>query len=363
MVKLKKRTLEDVKALSREGVVELMRQAGVVGAGGGGFPTYVKYENPQPHLIVNATESEPGYRADKLIHHQYLDEFLLVFEALKHIFDIEQISMCVHDKDREWYAGYALRAGGVFDFRYVPNGYSLGEEKTLIKHATDTKVPRRVGTPDGDERPGMPLDAGIVVNNSETLLNVHNALFLGRPVTTKFFQVYGDGMDLKVYEAPLGASVTEVLSLAGVDVEGSGDLSVIDGGPYLHEMGIESLGDGDAFVRRTTNALFVLPRGRRGKEYADVETASPEEGVVSLVGGVSGVDLPLGGRFLEPATPLVSEGERVGYGQKIGEPADEGFSIGVWASMEGEISSTEDGIVAISGGALPRREAEAEEDR
>jgi electron transport complex protein RnfC len=66
MAELKqKRTLEKVKALSREKAVELIRQAGVIGAGGGGFPTYFKYKDPQPHLIVNATESEPGYQADK----------------------------------------------------------------------------------------------------------------------------------------------------------------------------------------------------------------------------------------------------------------------------------------------------------
>ena len=84
-----------------------------------------------------------------------------------------------------------------------------------------------------------------------------------------------------------------------------------------------------------------------------METEYPEEGVVSLVGEISGVSLPLGERFLRPAVPLVSEGDEVGYGQKIGAPADEGLSVGVWSSME-------DGIVAISGGALPHREAEAE---
>jgi Na+-translocating ferredoxin:NAD+ oxidoreductase RnfC subunit len=63
---------------------------------------------------------------------------------------------------------------------------------------------------------------------------------------------------------------------------------------------------------------------------------------------------------LKPATPLISEGDEVEYGQKIGEPVDEGFSIGVWASAGGEISSIENDIVAISGGAIPQEEAEAE---
>src|ERR671932_403910 len=239
-----------------------MRQAGIIGAGGGGFPTYVKYKDPQPHLIVNATESEPGYQADKLMHKEYLDEFLLVYEALKAIFGFEQVSMCVHEKDREWFADYAEHAeGGLYEMRYVPNTYALGEEKMLIPHATATEVPWRVETSDGNRRPGMPLDVGIIVNNSETLFNVYRALFLGRPVTTKFLSVYGEKTDTKVYEVPIGASVTEVLRIAGMDVENSGHLTCIDGGPYLHDMGIEELGTGDAYVRATTNALLLIGKG------------------------------------------------------------------------------------------------------
>jgi Na+-translocating ferredoxin:NAD+ oxidoreductase RnfC subunit len=361
LVELKQRSLDEVKALSKDEAVEIMRQAGIVGTRGGGFPTYFKYKAPQPHLIVNATESEPGYWGDKLLHKEYLEEFLLVFEAMKAIFGFEQITMGVHEKDREWFADYAQHADdGVYDIRYVPNTYALGEEKTLIKHATDKRVPRFVDNPDGSRRPGMPPDVGIVVNNSETLLNVYKALFLGKPLTTKVFTVYGEGVDIKVYETPIGASVSEVLGIAGLDLENSGHLKVLDGGPYLHDISIEELGRGDAYVRRMTNGLFLIPKDRQGKEYADIETEPPEEGIVSLVDGISAVNLPLGGGLLRPATPLVSEGDVVEYEQKIGEPVDEGFSIGVWASVGGEISSIENDIVAIAGGAIPQEEAEAE---
>jgi Na+-translocating ferredoxin:NAD+ oxidoreductase subunit C len=361
VAEIEQRSLEEVKALSTEEAVEVMRQAGIIGAGGGGFPTYFKYKTAQPHLIVNATESEPGYWGDKLLHKVYLEEFLQVLEAMKAIFGFEQISLGVHEKDREWFADYAEHAAdGIYDIRYVPNTYALGEEKTLVKHATDARVPRFVDNPDGSRRPGMPPDVGIIVNNSETLLNVYNALFLGKPLTTKFFTVYGEELDTKVYEAPIGASVSEVLEIAGLDVENSSHLSVLDGGPYLHDVSIEELGTGDAYVRRMTNSLFLIPQGRQGKEYAGIETEPPEEGIVSLVGRISGVNLPLGGGLLKPATPLVSVSEAVEYEQKIGEPVDEGFSIGVWASLGGEISSIENGIVAIAGGAIPQEEAEAE---
>jgi Na+-translocating ferredoxin:NAD+ oxidoreductase subunit C len=361
MAEIKQRSLEEVKALSVEEAAEIMRQAGIVGAGGGGFPTYFKYMKPLPHLIVNATESEPGYWGDKLLHKEYLEEFLQVFDAMKTIFGFEQISLAVHEKDREWFAEYQDHASdGVYDVRYVPNTYALGEEKTLVKHSTESRVPRFVDNPDGTRRPGMPPDVGKVVNNTESLLNVYNALFLGKPLTTKFFTVYGEEVDTKVFEVPIGASVAEVLEIAGLDVENSAHLTVLDGGPYLHDMAIAQLGKGDAYVRRMTNSLFVIPEDRQGKEYAEIETECPEEGIVSLVGKVSGVNLPLGGGLLKPATPLVAEGDEVDYEQKIGEPVDEGFSVGVWASLGGEISSIENDIVAISGGAIPQETAEAE---
>jgi H+/Na+-translocating ferredoxin:NAD+ oxidoreductase subunit C len=364
-VEMKQRSLEEVKALSQEEVVEIMRQAGIVGAGGAGFPTYVKYNDPQPHLMVNATESEPGYQADKAVHKEYLDEFLLIYEALKAIFGFERVSMCVHEKDREWFAEYQEHADedGFYEMRYVPNRYALGQEKILIHHATDSEVPWRVEMPDGGRRPGMPPDVGIVMNNSETLLNVSRALFLGKPVTTKFISVYGEEAETtKVYEAPIGASMAEILRIAGVEVENSGHLSVVQGGPYLNEMAIEELGAGeDAYIRNTTNALLLVRRGSTPyKEYAGIKTEPPEEGIVSLVGRISGINLPLGGAFLKPAEALVVAGDVVRYGQKIGEPAEEGLSVGVWASAGGTISSIEGDIVAISGGAVPQREAEAE---
>ena len=68
----------------------------------------------------------------------------------------------------------------------------------------------------------------------------------------------------------------------------------------------------------------------------------------------------MGGPVLTPAEPLVSEGDEVEYEQKIGEPLDEGFSVGVWASVGGTISSIENDLVAIAGGAIAQEEAETE---
>src|SRR3712207_3674292 len=149
-----------------------MRQAGIVGAGGGGFPTYFKWKKPQPNLIVNCTESEPGYWADKMLHREYFDEFLELYDVMKTIFGIERVIMGVHFKDEEWFSRYDESTDGLYEVVHVPDKYSMGEEKTLIKNIfyedKGKWVPRRVELPDGNKRPGLPLDAGHIVNNSRS---------------------------------------------------------------------------------------------------------------------------------------------------------------------------------------------------
>ena len=134
---------------------------------------------------MNCTESEPGYWADKVLHREYFDEFLELFDVMKTIFGIERVIMGVHFKDEEWFSRYDENTDGLYEVVHVPDKYSMGEEKTLIKNIfyedKEKWVPRRVELPDGNKRPGLPLDAGHIVNNSETLLNIYNALFFGKP--------------------------------------------------------------------------------------------------------------------------------------------------------------------------------------
>ncbi len=92
------------------------------------------------------------------------------------------------------------------------------------------------------------------------------------------------------------------------------------------------------------------------RNLEEVMALSEEEAVeIMRQAGILG-----GSRYLEPAEALVSGGEVVKYEQKIGESVDEGFSIGVWASAGGTVSSIEDDIIAIEGGGPSQQETEAE---
>src|SRR3712207_7602326 len=75
---------------------------------------------------------------------------------------LEQIIMGVHFKDEEWFSRYDENTDGLYEVVHVADKYSMGEEKTLIKNIfyedKEKWVPRRVELPDGNKRPGLPLD-------------------------------------------------------------------------------------------------------------------------------------------------------------------------------------------------------------
>jgi len=150
-----------------------MRQAGIIGAGGG-FRTYFKWAVPQPHLIVNATESEPGLLGD-VAAIASTSRSSSRLRRLKAICS-EQISLGVHEKDREP-ADYehATASSTCATCRNTPQVARFRQD------ATGTRCPG-CDTPDGMRRSAAGRRK--VVNNSETLLNAQRAL-LGQALTTK----------------------------------------------------------------------------------------------------------------------------------------------------------------------------------
>ncbi|MGQ9733546.1 MAG: hypothetical protein ACUVQU_00615 [Candidatus Bipolaricaulia bacterium] len=303
-------------------VVRLFREMGLVGAGGAGFPTYYKYLQPPPILIMNAEEGEPGYEANKLLLVRCAEEFELIINALKEIFRFEKIYIGAKEKDREKLAPLEKR----FNIVYTPSLYGMGEERWLTKAITGIQVP-----PDK-----YPPAFGVLVNNVETVYNMYRALFLGKPVTQKYLNVYGEVAEPRVYLAPVGAYVMDLLGMSGVVTKNSNHLMCIDGGPMMGS----KVDVGEAAVRKTTNGLLVADRGlfkRKEKErptwnetpseimrklgverYLDWE---PKE-VHDVIGKIKRVKLYLKQCTGQPSRALVEPGDRVEEGQLIGRAVE-----------------------------------------
>lgn len=244
---------------TREETVKLFREMGLIGAGGAGFPTYFKYFSPTKTLIVNAEEGEPGYEADKILLLSQADAFVEIFAALKQIFGFEKIIIGAKEKDQKLLDPLRQKYG--FAISYTPSIYGMGEEKWLTKSVTGQEVP-----------PGkIPLHVGVTVNNVETLYNMYRALFQSKPVTDKYFNVYGEISQPYVVLAPVGTYLMDVLAMIGVDTTRCNKLTVLDGGPLMGDR----VNVGEHAVTKKTNGFLVV---EAAKYVADQVSLRPLPG-------------------------------------------------------------------------------------
>src|SRR5512133_966083 len=221
-----------------------LRECGVVGAGGAGFPTYVKAQSQVEYLIANGAECEPLIHKDAELMKQYPGEILSGMAAMMEATGATTGKFGVKTKNAE--ALQALKGSNRndrIDFVELGDFYPSGDEYELVYTATGRLIPPA----------GIPLNVGCVVNNVETLYNVHFARE-DRPVTEKLLSVCGAVREPKSFWAPVGMSFRELIALAG-------GATVADFGVFISGimMGTLTL-DLDDVVTKTTGGLILLPR-------------------------------------------------------------------------------------------------------
>ncbi len=343
--------LEGPITWSPQEAVGILQESGIVGCGGAGFPTYVKYAKPQPTLLVNAAESEPGYYCDKLQLRDEAREMANVFEVLRGLFDMERFVVGAEDV-AEPYLGdleaIAEEEGG-FEVRYFESKYKYGQEKALCKVVLDLEIPR-------DQ---LPQHQGVIVNNNETLRNIYRALVRGEPVTTKLLHVYGEGCEgVKAFEAPVGTLATDLLELADVNIAEVSDCFLYDGGPILSDRVMDPIGESaDAPVRRNTNGFLVVhpdkdrPRNAyyptEDFEHNSIDMPWAPTEIVDVTESIDRVRVPRTVPFGEPAQVRVRPGDTVERGDDIGL-APSGLGVGLHASIPGEVTSLTPEYVEIT---------------
>lgn len=334
---------------SRDEAVGILKESGVVGAGGAGFPTYVKYQDPQPTLLVNAAESEPGYYADKLLLREKPQALVDLFRYLREGFGVEDIIIGAEDV-AEPYMGpleEAAEETGLFRIEYFAPKYKFGQERALAKEVLGVEIPK-------DE---LPQDQGIVVNNNETLLNVARALFDDRPVTTKFTHLYGEVEPLTVYEAPIGTLTHDLLEIHGTAPEEVADCAIWDGGPILSDKVVDPVGEDDPYpLHRNSNAFLVTapdldqPKNKvyphEDHDHNTVDCPMAADEIVNVEDEVERVRVPVEPAFGEPPIVTATEGDQVEKGQPLGRPRS-GLSVGIHASIPGTVTEVTDEHVEI----------------
>jgi Na+-translocating ferredoxin:NAD+ oxidoreductase RnfC subunit len=216
-----------------------IHELGVVGAGGGGFPTEAKLRTPVPLVIVNGAECEPLLHKDKeLLRHEAAPMLAGLLAVMERVDAREGVVGVKHKYDGVIASLRSQLPSGV---RVVPlsDTYPAGDEFVLVHDVTGRVIPPG----------GLPRDVGALVVNVETLVNVG----LGRPVTHKYLTVAGAVRDPVTLRVPVGVSIGEVIAAAGGTTEPN--VAVLLGGVMMARLA-RGL---DEPVTKTTGGVVVLP--------------------------------------------------------------------------------------------------------
>ncbi|MFY9413440.1 MAG: electron transport complex subunit RsxC [Tepidanaerobacteraceae bacterium] len=237
--------------LSPEEIKNLIREAGITGMGGAGFPTQVKLSFPPEKnvdtIIVNGAECEPYITADHRLLLEQPEDVVLGLEAIMKATGIKQAFIGIEDNklDAVEAVKSALKGKAGIEVVVLATKYPQGGEKQLIKAVTGREVPSG----------GLPMDAGVIVNNAGTCAAVANVLKTGMPLIERITTVTGSGvMEPKNLLIRIGTPLIDLIEQCGGFKGRPG--KVLMGGPM---MGLaQSVIDVPAI--KGTTGLLVLER-------------------------------------------------------------------------------------------------------
>ncbi len=237
---------EEFIKLEGEDKLQLIKDAGVVGMGGAGFPTAIKLGTKVKYILVNAAECEP------LLHHnvdQMVDNTEMTIRGLKYVMEICEAEKGIFAlKAKNEKAVDALVEGckgdDSLDIHLLPDIYPMGEERAVVREVLGILL----------QPTDLPSVADAVVINVETLLRVAEAIELKKPCFSKNVTVVGklnEGVEPHVFmDVPVGTSVKELIERAGgIDGEYG---EIIMGGPFTGKACEE-----DAPITKTTGGIIV----------------------------------------------------------------------------------------------------------
>jgi len=225
-------------------LVEVIKEAGVVGAGGAGFPTHVKVDAQVEYIVVNAAECEPLLRVDQQLIAVRGEEMVQGLKAVMEATGADKALIALKEKYGAAisFLQERLKQEPKIEMNIMKDFYPAGDEQVMVYETTGRIVPEG----------GIPLNVGVVVSNVETLINISNAL-QGQPVIDKYVTVTGWVLKPITVKVPIGVTLREVIDLSGGPL--GENFAVINGGPLMGST-IENL---ETPVTKTTKGLVILP--------------------------------------------------------------------------------------------------------
>ncbi len=247
-------SLEIKENLSKEEFIETIKNAGIIGMGGAGFPTYIKYQTDQKikTLIVNAVECEPYITADYTLGIQKAEAILETIDRIMEINEIEKAFIAVKKNNQQFIQAFQFVIGTYvnIEIKIVPDCYPMGWEKMLVKTITKKTYQK------------LPIEIGVVVNNLSTIYAIHQAL-TGIPLIERIITITGDLVKKpQNVQVKIGTPLHEVIeAISGM--KRHKDVICIAGGPMMGN----ALKEDDVIVTADLNGLILLKEKEECKEH------------------------------------------------------------------------------------------------
>ncbi|MCL4785733.1 MAG: SLBB domain-containing protein [Verrucomicrobia bacterium] len=225
-------------------LTEQVRQAGVVGAGGGGFPTHIKLAANADTVIANGAECEPLLHKDAVIMEQHAADLVRGMQLAMDAVGAKDGVIGI--KGKKLHAVEAVTAacrGTNVRIQLLGDYYPAGDEYDLVYNVTGRLIPPQ----------GIPLNVGVVVNNVETFVNIAEAA-KGKPVTHKTLTIAGAVRSPVTLRVPLGTTYRDCLAAAGGLT--TDDPVLVIGGLMMGQ----TTDDLDTPITKTATGVVILPR-------------------------------------------------------------------------------------------------------
>lgn len=238
------RAVNKISKYSKEDFIKVLQECGVIGLGGAGFPTYVKYNTDKKidTLIVNAVECEPYITSDYVLVNDKLEEVLEAMDAVIEINGIKEGIIAIKKSNSDLIKRFSNYLGTYPKIRVVgvDNIYPAGWERSII-----TKVK-------GIDYHSLPLEKGIVVNNVSTMYAIYEALKYHKPLVERIVTFTGES--LKSSQNVLvknGTLVTDIIEYLGGTI--NNDYLLIAGGPMMGS----DIEDKDLVITANLNCVLL----------------------------------------------------------------------------------------------------------
>lgn len=219
---------KDYLSMTNEEIVQTIKEAGIVGMGGAGFPTHIKLSPPPDKnintIIVNGAECEPYLTSDYRIMLEETDRIVLGLKVILQLFPdaVGVIGVETNKPEAIKALTKAIEGEARISLATLKTKYPQGAEKQLIYSVTKREVPSG----------GLPADVGCIVQNIDTVVAIHRAFFRGRPLMRRIVTVAGGAIkEPQNFKVRIGTNYQELIEAAGGFTETPA--KVISGGPMM----------------------------------------------------------------------------------------------------------------------------------